>query len=100
MVFRRILPMPSRLKAAKIGAALLAAGFLAACQADEFGYGPKHLRPVSASIKRKMTDLNMSTTSPIMIRIFKEESELEVWKQTRSGKYKLLEEFDICKWSG
>ncbi|MBN9674067.1 L,D-transpeptidase family protein [Roseibium aggregatum] len=100
MVLRRFLPMPTGLKAAKIGAALLAASFLAACQADEFGYGPKHLRPVSASIKRKMTDLNMSSTSPIMIRIFKEESELEVWKQTRSGKYKLLEEFEICKWSG
>ena len=87
-------------KAVRAGALVLAAGVLAACQADEFGAGPKHLRPVSESIKRKMTDLNMSSTSPIMIRIFKEESELEVWKQTRNGKYKKLEEFEICKWSG
>ncbi len=87
-------------KAVRAGALVLAAGVLAACQADEFGAGPKHLRPVSESIKRKMTDLNMSSTSPIMIRIFKEESDLEVWKQTRNGKYKKLEEFEICKWSG
>lgn len=86
--------------AARLGAVLLAAGFLAACQADEFGYGPKEQRAVSAPIKRKMTDLNMSSTSPIMIRIFKQENTLEVWKQTRTGKYKLLEDFEICKWSG
>lgn len=88
-------------KAARIGVLVAAAGVLAACQGDEFASGPnKHKAPVSASVKRKMTDLNMSSTSPIMIRIFKEESSLEVWKQTRSGKYKLLEDFEICKWSG
>ncbi|WP_306141958.1 murein L,D-transpeptidase family protein [Roseibium sp. MMSF_3412] len=110
MVFGRRLKTPAALqkrvtgngagKAARLGSLVIAAGVLAACQADEFGAGPKHLRPVSDSIKRKMTDLNMSSTSPIMIRIFKEESELEVWKQTRTGKYKKLEEFEICKWSG
>lgn len=110
MVFGRRLKTPAALqkrvtgngagKAARLGSLVIAAGVLAACQADEFGAGPKHLRPVSESIKRKMTDLNMSSTSPIMIRIFKEESELEVWKQTRTGKYKKLEEFEICKWSG
>ncbi|WP_420334480.1 L,D-transpeptidase family protein [Roseibium sp.] len=110
MVFGRRLKTPAALqkrvtgngagKAVRLGSLVIAAGVLAACQADEFGAGPKHLRPVSDSIKRKMTDLNMSSTSPIMIRIFKEESELEVWKQTRTGKYKKLEEFEICKWSG
>ncbi|QDG75501.1 murein L,D-transpeptidase family protein [Labrenzia sp. PHM005] len=85
----------------RIAAAVMTAGFLAGCQADEFASGPnRHKAPVNASIKRKMTDLNMSSTSPIMIRIFKEESELEVWKKTRTGKFKLLEEFEICKWSG
>ena len=79
---------------------MLVAGVLAGCQADELGYGPKAQRPVSADVKRKITDLNMSTTSPIMIRIFKEESELEVWKEGRNGRYALLEEFEICKWSG
>ncbi|MEP3045549.1 MAG: murein L,D-transpeptidase family protein [Roseibium sp.] len=111
MVFGHFLPSAPALvqtrksvrgrKAVRIGVAVLALGFLAACQGDEFASGPnKHKAPVSSSIKRKMTDLNMSSTSPIMIRIFKEESELEVWKKTRSGKYRILEEFEICKWSG
>lgn len=80
---------------------LALAGALAGCQADEMmGTGPKHLRDVRASIKQKMPGLDMSMSSPIMLRIFKEESALEVWKQTRSGRYALLETFEICKWSG
>ncbi|WP_083206496.1 L,D-transpeptidase family protein [Stappia indica] len=81
--------------------ALALAGALAGCQADEMiTAGPKHLREISASIKQKMPGLDMSMTSPIMLRIFKEESTLEVWKQTRSGRFALLETFEICKWSG
>ncbi|QGZ37359.1 transcriptional regulator [Stappia indica] len=81
--------------------ALALAGALAGCQADEMiTSGPKHLREISASIRQKMPGLDMSTTSPIMLRIFKEESTLEVWKQTRNGRYALLETFEICKWSG
>jgi len=109
MVFGRQIATPSvRLRklpcgraAVRLGAALFMAGVLVGCQADEFSAGPNKAKlPVSASLKRKMNDLNMSSTSPIMIRIFKENSELEVWKQTRDGKFKLLEEFEICKWSG
>ncbi|EFO33378.1 pollen allergen Poa pIX/Phl pVI [Roseibium sp. TrichSKD4] len=84
----------------RVAALLVLAGALAGCQADELGYGPKHKRPVDSTIKRKMTELGMRSTSPIMIRIFKQESELEVWKQARGGRYKLLETFEICKWSG
>lgn len=84
----------------KVGIAVMAAAFLAGCQADELGYGPKAQRPVSADVKRKMSELNMSSTSPIMVRIFKQENELEVWKQARNGRYQLLEKFEICKWSG
>ncbi|WP_208995306.1 L,D-transpeptidase family protein [Roseibium hamelinense] len=84
----------------QLAGAILVAGVLAGCQADELGYGPKAQRPVSAEVKRKMTDLNMSATSPIMIRIYKQENELEVWKEARNGRFELLESFEICKWSG
>ncbi|WP_051242257.1 L,D-transpeptidase family protein [Stappia stellulata] len=84
----------------KTVAVVALAGLLGACQADELGYGPKHKRPVSSEVKREITRLGMDTKSPIMLRIFKQESELEVWKQTKSGRYALLESFEICKWSG
>jgi len=86
--------------AGRVAGLVLVAGILAACQPDELGYGPKAQRPVSDSIKRRMTDLDMPSTSPIMIRIFKEESTLEVWKEKRNGRFALLETFEICKWSG
>ncbi|MXN65032.1 transcriptional regulator [Stappia sp. GBMRC 2046] len=89
-----------RTKWFKTASVLLVAGFLAACQADELGYGPKHLRPVSGGLKAKMERMNLAAESPIMIRIYKEDSELEVWKEAKDGKFKLLDTFEICSWSG
>ena len=43
---------------------------------------------------------NMPKRSPILIRIFKEESELEVWKQDTTGRFELLKVYPICRWSG
>ena len=42
----------------------------------------------------------MPKESPILVRIFKEESELEVWKQDHSGRFELLKVYPICRWSG
>ncbi len=49
-----------------------------------------------AEMQRK----NMPTDSPILVRIFKEESELEIWKQDTSGKFTHLKTYPICRWSG
>ena len=38
--------------------------------------------------------------SPILVRIFKEEAELEVWKQDTTGHFQLLKIYPICRWSG
>jgi murein L,D-transpeptidase YafK len=43
---------------------------------------------------------NMTKESPILVRIFKEESELEVWKQDNAGHFELLKSYPICRWSG
>jgi murein L,D-transpeptidase YafK len=42
----------------------------------------------------------MPKHSPILVRIFKEEAELEVWKQDTTGRFQLLKIFPICRWSG
>ncbi|SDR28749.1 murein L,D-transpeptidase family protein [Pseudovibrio sp. Tun.PSC04-5.I4] len=86
-------------KSVKRAAALALALTLAACQGSEFG-SEKHQQPVSRSLSKKMNSKDMGLKSPIMVRLFKQESELEVWKQTKSGQYALLETFEICKWSG
>ena len=42
----------------------------------------------------------MSRNSPVMARIFKEEGKLEIWKQKTNGRYDMIANYDICKWSG
>ena len=41
----------------------------------------------------------MTAGSPVMIRIFKQESELELWMQ-RDGRFELFATYSICFWSG
>ena len=42
----------------------------------------------------------MKTEAPIFIRIFKEESELELWKQRDDGRFYHFKTYPICNWSG
>lgn len=42
----------------------------------------------------------MTAKSPIFIRIFKAESELEVWKQRDDGRFHHFKTYPICNWSG
>lgn len=42
----------------------------------------------------------MDTNAPIFIRIFKEESELEVWKARADGRFYHFKTYPICNWSG
>jgi murein L,D-transpeptidase YafK len=57
----------------------------------------KELPPALLSlIKQK----KMPKYSAILMRIFKEEEELEVWKQDTTGRFQLLKTFPICRWSG
>ena len=42
----------------------------------------------------------MPKTSPIILRIFKEEAEIEVWKQDVTGHFQIIKTYPICRWSG
>lgn len=55
---------------------------------------------VRTATLRQMENLNMDRAAPVLIRIYKEDSTLEVWKQDRTGKYALLNSYPICKFSG
>jgi murein L,D-transpeptidase YafK len=45
---------------------------------------------VRTSTLKQMDSLKMDRSAPVLIRIYKEESTLEVWKQNRSGSFALL----------
>ena len=78
---------------------LTAALALSGCGSLE-DIAPKAERPLPERISQIMEAKGMERDSPIMMRIFKEEGVLEVWKQTRSGRYQRVTSYDICKWSG
>ncbi|MBL8567364.1 MAG: murein L,D-transpeptidase [Hyphomicrobiaceae bacterium] len=42
----------------------------------------------------------MTAEAPIFVRIFKEESELEIWKARDDGRYYHFKTYPICNWSG
>lgn len=57
-------------------------------------------QPISAELLQKISDIGSNARLPTMLRIFKQDSVMEVWKQTTRGKYALLTTFKICAWSG
>ena len=75
---------------------------LAGCDTDSVVTLPagRSLQSLSVQILKDIEQKNMAKESPILVRLFKEESELEVWKQDQSGRYVLLKTYPICRWSG
>src|ERR1035441_8814765 len=57
----------------------------------------KELPPELLSLLRQK---KMPKYSPIVVRVFKEEAELEVWKQDATGHFQILKIYPICRWSG
>jgi murein L,D-transpeptidase YafK len=80
-------------------AALIVAVSLAACG----GLAPpntKAIKPLPSALVSKLSSIGSSPGAPMMIRIFKQSSELEVWKQAKGGGYKLVKTYEICSYSG
>ncbi len=48
------------------------------------------MQPISDRMLADIEQKNMTKESAILVRIFKEESELEVWKEDRNGQFALL----------
>lgn len=57
-------------------------------------------RPLSKEAMMLLGKKGMKPEAPLFIRIFKEESELEVWKQRDDGHFHHFKTYPICNWSG
>src|SRR3954451_20977475 len=82
--------------------ALSASILLAGCDTDQVSLATnaKANQPVPPKLLAAMVEKDMDLQSPILVRLFKQEAELEVWKQTRNGQFALLKTYPICRWSG
>ena len=92
---------PAALRSLIASAAIAAALALAACDTDKIpSISGRHMQPLSEAMLAELDTKQMAKESTILIRIFKEESDLEVWKVDRSGRFALLRTYPICRWSG
>jgi len=80
--------------------AALAAFLLAQAPVSGRAEVAKHQARIPQATLALMSARNTGAAAPILIRTFKKEAELEVWKLARGGRYVLLKTFPICRWSG
>ncbi|KQV73290.1 murein L,D-transpeptidase family protein [Rhizobium sp. Root1220] len=57
-------------------------------------------QPLPPRILSEMNAKSMDRNSPIMIRIFKEEGALEIWKAKTDNRFDKIADYKICAWSG
>lgn len=60
----------------------------------------KGTAPLSGELVSRIKAIGSTPGAAMMMRIFKQDSVLEVWKQTAGGQYALLKTYNICAWSG
>ena len=73
---------------------------LAACEEDRYRGSARHNIPIPSATYALMSEKGMNKDQPIIIRSYKKESELEVWKRKADGQYALLKTYPMCRWSG
>jgi murein L,D-transpeptidase YafK len=73
---------------------------LGACEEQRSAGASRHNIPIPSATYALMSEKGMTKDQPVLIRSYKKESELEVWKRKADGRYALLKTFPMCRWSG
>lgn len=60
----------------------------------------KALAPVPAATVAIMRAKGTTPAAPLVLRSYKKESEIEVWKPGADGRFVYIKTFPICRWSG
>ena len=93
---RRAIEVIGRLALAVAGAALLAG-----CN-EELGVSgnARAFAPIPEATLASFTAKGTTKNAPVLIRAYKKEAELEIWKQGTDGRYVFVKTFPMCRWSG
>jgi murein L,D-transpeptidase YafK len=84
-----------------VGLTAAACALIAGCDDSYLDQGPgRSQQPISASTLAEMDKLDTSPSQPTLIRAYKKEAELEIWKMKSNGEYALLKTYPMCRWSG
>jgi len=74
--------------------------FLGGCPFGGSGGITPALKQIPAETQVLLAKKGMTADAPILIRIFKEESQLEIWKEKPDGRFHHFKTYPICNWSG
>ncbi len=80
------------------GLAALAGLALSGC--NQSGLAHRSLAPIPSETVALMERVGTTKESPMLIRAYKKEAELEIWKMRSDGRYVHLKTYPMCRWSG
>src|SRR6476660_9970146 len=87
-------------RALVLTAAFFAALSPAPCLGENSNRLPaKATKELPPELRSPLRQKKMPKYSPILVRVFKQEAELEVWKQDTTGLFKILKVYPISRWS-
>src|SRR5690349_18376827 len=86
---------PSRVLIAS--AALVA---LAGCNSDNSRYPARAYAPIPGDTLALFSKKNTDRSAPVVVRAYKRESEIEIWKRASDGQYVHVKTYPVCRWSG
>jgi murein L,D-transpeptidase YafK len=96
-------PWPRVASAARLAGLLAvlpgAAVLLSACSSAPVIPAPSEV-PLAKDTLTLLNKKGMQVGSPVFVRIFKEDSELEVWKARDDGRFYHFKTYPVCNWSG
>ena len=86
---------------AALGLTVATGALLAGCDDSYLDTGPgRSEHAISGATLALMDKIDTTPASPVLIRTYKKEAELEIWKMKSDGRYALLKTYPICRWSG
>jgi murein L,D-transpeptidase YafK len=84
-----------------VGLTIAACAWIAGCDDSYLDQSSaRSQQPISSAVLAKMEALDTTPSSPTVIRTYKKEAELEIWKMKSNGEYALLKTYPMCRWSG
>ncbi len=84
-----------------VGLTVAACAWIAGCDDSYLDQSSaRSQQPISSATLAEMEKLDTTPSSPTVIRTYKKEAELEIWKMKSNGEYALLKTYPMCRWSG
>ena len=88
-------------RGAAVGLTVAACALIAGCDDSYLDQSSgRSQQPISSATLAEMDKLDTTPSSPTIIRTYKKEAELEIWKMKSNGEYALLKTYPMCRWSG